>query len=186
MTRFNLVCLVLLICVSGLFLYLMYDEPPPSDDATDLHSYIPDYSANVLHSVQFDRNGRPSSKVWAEDMQHFEQLGLTQFGKPVLLVYPKNDNPAWQVSAQEGLLMGRDKATLQQNVVISSQSDENQLNTLHTSYLEIDLVEQNLHTDRPVRLVGPNYILKGIGMRANAESEHIDILDKIQAVYEPN
>lgn len=183
--RATLFGLLLVICAGILFWTQMEDEAVAPDALIDRARYTPDFSASVLHSIQYNQAGTPKSKVWAEDMKHYEQLGLTEFSNPILLIYPEDGETTWQITAKQGMLQGKETATLQQNVVISSKNDEDQLNTVHTSYLEIDLVNQTLRSDRPVRLVGPRFILNGVGLEADAHSEQIKILDQIQAVYEP-
>ena len=64
----------------------------------------PEFIAENLNSDIYKSTGALSYNVEAQRMEHYAQLEVTHFEYPRYTLYPKNNKPTWQISANEGTL----------------------------------------------------------------------------------
>ncbi|GAA5218875.1 LPS export ABC transporter periplasmic protein LptC [Corallincola platygyrae] len=144
----------------------------------------PDFTAKTLRSRSYDENGLLAHQIWASDMAHFSNNEFTSFKSPKVVVYPNGKQAGWTLNAEQGRLR-ENQLILEQQVVIETQTEQNQTNTLLTEYVEMDLASNEVSSDQPVTVKGPSYQLQGVGLRGNVEKEQIELLSDVKATYEP-
>lgn len=158
----------------------------PSDDqqvAAKREASKPNFVAEQLYSISFGEDGAPRYRIYAEQMEFFEQLKHTTFSKPKILVYPDPTQPIWQIVADHATVQQQQTVTLNDNVVIKNLSRGEYVRDLITERLEIDLQSETMSSDQPVTVYGPSYELYGVGMDGDLANEIVTLLDDIEAVY---
>ena len=61
----------------------------------------PEFIAENLNSDIYQASGALSYNVEAQRMEHYAQLEVTHFEYPRYTLYPKNNKPTWQISANK-------------------------------------------------------------------------------------
>lgn len=105
--------------------------------------------------------------------------------QPVFTFYEKHPTP-WQISSinARGLADGK-VMDLQGDVVIQQDSNEFGLLTANTETLTIHTDTQFAQTDKAVTMRSPKSQMDAIGMKANLQENHIEMLSNVKVVYEP-
>ena len=172
---------------AGLFvLALVLWQLSPSDNqqlSAKREASKPNCIAEKLYSVSFGENGHPRYRIYAEEMEFFEQLKHTTFAQPKILVYPDPSQPVWQIVADHATVQQQQNVTFNDNVVIKNLSRGEYVRDLITERLEIDLQTETMSSDQPVTVYGPSYELYGVGMNGDLANEIVTLLDDIEAVY---
>ena len=64
----------------------------------------PDFTARGLETRLFESEGNLAHQLKADAMAHYLQIGLTELTQPVYSVYTEDNQPTWQISAEQGTL----------------------------------------------------------------------------------
>ena len=96
----DLLLLLLLVCSVILWRWYSAEE----EVAEPVQAELPDFVATRLYSATFDKEGKLAFRIFADSMRYYELQERTQFSRPVVLVYPEQVQPVWQLSAEEGIL----------------------------------------------------------------------------------
>jgi len=173
----------LLLFVIALILWRLFDTGEDSAGGDSQPMYQPDFIAAGLQSSGFDEQGKLAYRIRAERMEYFTELEMTTFANPLVRVYPSLGQALWEISAREGILTDQNRVVLQKDVKIKNLSDSKYISELDTSLLEVDLSTNQVSSDRPVTLKGPQYDLQGVGMQGDLTNQTLTLLDKVNAVY---
>ncbi|MFQ6372928.1 LPS export ABC transporter periplasmic protein LptC [Shewanella sp. YIC-542] len=145
----------------------------------------PDYVADDLHSVSYDVNGMIASRVTAKHMEHYEQHDRTVFTNPVYWIFPDNGQAEWRMTAKQGLLEKRsNKVVLQNNVIIDAISPTEPIQSISTSYLELDLGSMIMTSDRHIQVNGQDFNITGQGLYADLNAQQVRLLSQVKGTYE--
>lgn len=145
----------------------------------------PDFVAENLRSVEFTQNGRVNSRVTAEHMEYFDATDQTFFTKPVYLVYPKEGQAQWQLTADAGQLNKESgKVILENNVIIDAISAEEPVQSLSTSYAELDLNTMIMTSDRIIYVKGKDFNIQGQGLYADLNAQKVQLTSQVVGTYE--
>ena len=184
MSRLYLALLFLFTLIAGLLGYGLLTPKEGQQDTNVEPELIPDYVAKDLQSQFFDAKGKKSHIVSAAQMEHYEILGFTHFKKARYIIYPENGKTPWQVDAAEAVLYPSERIILESRVVITTLGDDF-LEKIETEYLEIDLTSKTMASDEIVTILGPNYVTKGKGLRADIDAQKINLINHVDTVYVP-
>ncbi|GIU23857.1 lipopolysaccharide export system protein LptC [Shewanella colwelliana] len=145
----------------------------------------PDYVINDLKSVQYNELGQLNSRVSASHMEHYSDKNMTYFTQPVYLVYPDEGNAQWRLRSTKGTL---DKASgrvkLENNVIIDAISPEEPIQTIETTYLELDLNTMIMTSDRTIRITGNDFLITGKGLYADLNAQNVRLTSQVEGTYE--
>ncbi|QDF66003.1 LPS export ABC transporter periplasmic protein LptC [Shewanella sp. SNU WT4] len=169
---------------------ILYWQVQVKKSAQELHTSQtqeqPDFVADNLKSVEFNPDGTVSSRVSALHMEHFNQTQTTFFTEPVYQLYPENSDDQWQLHAKQGSLDKlTGKVTLENDVIIEALAPNEPIQTLTTSYLELNLNTMIMTSDRDIAIQGTGFTVKGKGLYADLNTQTIELKSQIEGTYEP-
>lgn len=163
--------------------YLWF-APDPADDAMQAEREIlPDYIAEDVTQLIFDEQGQLTEQIKAERLEHFEQLGFTQFELPVYTLFNQNIQPAWQATSLYGIWFPEDKVVLEQNVKITNLQPDDLVQWIETDMLEMLFPDNSLQTSHPVYVQGNGFYIKGSGLQADLTEKTLQLLQHQETVY---
>ncbi len=149
------------------------------------HIERPDYIVNNLKSVQYDEQGNISSQVSASHMEFYSDKNMTYFSKPIYLVYPKSGDAKWRLRSTKGTLdKNSGRATLENNVIIDSISPEEPIQTIETTYLEVNLDTMIMTSDKQIRITGKDFFITGQGLEADLNAQNVRLISQVEGTYE--
>lgn len=170
-----------------LMLYINFispeDEKVVSDDTPE--AWDPNYQAKNMKSVFYNETGSINHEVFANGMEHYDMLGFTLFEKPEYTIYTDQTDLPWQINADEGTLYDDERIELEQNVQIRSLNQQDFVQIITTSYVEIDLVTKTAYSDQPVQILGNDFVITGNGFKVNLLTRKLELSDHVETVYQP-
>ncbi|QYJ79358.1 LPS export ABC transporter periplasmic protein LptC [Shewanella acanthi] len=171
---------------TALVLYWQVQQKRGDDTDTSLNNGDrPDYIIDDLRSIEFNEQGQVNSRVSAQHMEHFEQKNQTDFVRPVYLVYPDKGQAQWQIQADNGrLLKDTGKVALENNVIIEAISPGEPIQTLSTSFLELDLNTMIMTSDRIIYVKGKDFNIQGQGLYADLNAQEVQLTSQVVGTYE--
>ena len=146
----------------------------------------PDFIAQGMTLRQYNDEGHISSQVYAQHMAHYELQDITKFTKPSYIIYLGDGAPKWKVTADTGVFDQRDQVILENNVIISAIDPNENIKSISTSQLTLDLTTMILTSDQKIEIIGTQYHITGVGLKADLNKQHIELIKEIQAVYDNN
>lgn len=145
----------------------------------------PDYIIEDLRSVEFNEQGQVNSRVTAKHMEHYELKNQTFFTQPVYLVYPDQGKAEWQIQADQGRLNKETgKVVLENNVIIDAINSQEPIQTLSTSFLELDLNTMIMTSDRIIYITGNDFNIQGRGLYADLNVQEVQLTSQVVGTYE--
>lgn len=181
----------LTVCIAFLFLlalglslpgWLNNDEV--KNDTQTEEAWVPNYQAKKMRSTLYDKSGKINHQVFAEQMENYELLGFTLFKKPEYLLFAQTHNP-WKVDAREGTLYEDQRLQFETDVEITSLNEDGYVQTIRTSFVEVNLLDKTMFSDQAVEIVGPNYVINSNGFTVSLETQRYELLDHVKTVYHP-
>ncbi|PKH98578.1 LPS export ABC transporter periplasmic protein LptC [Shewanella sp. 11B5] len=147
----------------------------------------PDFVADNLRTTEFNQLGFVESRVSAEHMEHYASSDITHFTKPIYLIFPENGKAQWQLSADRGQLnKNTSKVTLENNVIIDAIDIEEPLQSLSTQAIAVDLTTMIGTSQEMVYIKGKGFIIQGLGLHADLNSQKLSLLSQVEGTYEPH
>jgi len=124
--------LLALLLLSSFLLWRWLDTNTEPEIVSIFDPSRPDFIAKNLYSVAFDEKGQLSYRIFADSMTHFEIEKQTLFEHPVVLVYPEEIRPIWQLTANTGLLRGQVNASVETGIMakVNGESPQKNLDSL--------------------------------------------------------
>lgn len=177
--------LVLLIFI-GISIYLWYPAFNSTEQvATDTDPVlVPDFTAKLLHQELFDHKGDLKQEVFSQKMEHFADLDLTYFEQPEFIIY-QDDNPYWRLSAKVGNMQDG-RLILDENVQMLQLNNNELVNSIETSYLEINLNSQIVTTDKLFVIKGQRTTITGHGLNADLKEGRVKMTKHVQTILKGN
>ena len=179
--------------ISALFILalLMYipswmEEPPVEQSKQELDALKPAYKAKNLTTTLYNQDGQLNHKVFAQSMEHYDQLGFVLFQKPRYTLYTDNASSPWVVTAQEGALYRNELIQLENNVVIENQTADDFVKSITTEYIQINLDTKQMTSDQMVEILGTQYVIQSNGFNANLRTQEYELIDHVQTTYSPS
>lgn len=176
----------LVLAVSLLVLLAAYLWFAPHQDNLDRQpdrEFIPDYIAENLTLRIYDKEGYIADHLQARRLEHFEQLGFTQFEQPRYTLFNAEHRAAWEISSKDGIWFPQDKIILEQQVLLRNLLPDGFIERVETASLQLLLPEKTLQTHEPVHIVGPGFYINGVGMLADLSAQHIQLQKHLETVY---
>ncbi|WP_017221702.1 LPS export ABC transporter periplasmic protein LptC [Moritella dasanensis] len=180
MNRQNVGIVILFLCALGIWRFFSPDEQITAPASTE---YQPDFTAEVLRSVEFSIEGKIIRRIFADSMEHYGELGMTMFTNPVIILYDENAQATWKIQAKEGNFSSEDVATLRNNVVIKNMAKNDYIDVITTSYLQLELATNLVRSDQLITITGDLFNQTGIGLEGDLKQEYMTILKQVKAIY---
>lgn len=179
--------------ISALFILamLMYiptwmEEQPETLGSSENDALKPAYKAKNLTTTLYNQDGELNHKVFAESMEHYDQLGFVLFQQPKYTLYTESASSPWVVTAEEGTLYNNELIQLEDSVVIENQTSDDFVKSLSTEYIQINLDTKQMTSDQPVEILGTQYLILSNGFNANLRTQEYELLDHVQTTYSPS
>ncbi|WP_105188007.1 LPS export ABC transporter periplasmic protein LptC [Pseudoalteromonas sp. T1lg48] len=141
----------------------------------------PDYIATGLRQSSYNDQGALSHTVYAEHMELFDELGFTHFRKPVFTLY--NDGERWRVTADEATLYNNNILILENNVVATNLIPGAMIEKVQAAAIQIDIDAQRMESEQSVELRGPDLLITGQGLKADINTEIVELIKHTRTVY---
>jgi len=179
--------------ISALFILamLMYiptwmEEQPETQGNRENDALKPAYKAKNLTTTLYNQDGELNHKVFAESMEHYDQLGFVLFQQPKYTLYTENASSPWVVTADEGTLYNNELIQLENQVNIENQTGDDFVKSISTEYIQINLETKQMTSDQPVEILGTQYVILSNGFNANLRTQEYELLDHVQTTYSPS
>lgn len=144
----------------------------------------PDYIADNLKSVEYNELGLVNSRVSAKHMEHYEEDNMTYFTEPIYLVYPEQGEAQWQLQSTKGTMnKNSGKVILENNVIINAINSSEPIQSIKTSYLELDLNTMIMTSDDNIYITGSDFIIEGVGLYADLNAENVKLTSQVNGTY---
>lgn len=180
MRKLLVIAVSILVLVAG---YLWFAPDQQLNTQPVDREFLPDYIAENLTLRIYDQDGYLADQLQAERLEHFEQLGFTQFSTPQYMLFNNEHQAAWAISSQEGIWFPDDKIILEQNVVVQNLLPNQMIEQLTTHSLQLLLPEKTLHTHEKVRIIGQGFYIHAIGMQADLQQHLLTLHQHLETVY---
>ncbi|WP_334019159.1 LPS export ABC transporter periplasmic protein LptC [Alteromonas sp. S015] len=174
--------------ILALFMYIptWMEEQPEMQGRGENDALKPAYKARNLTTTLYNQDGELNHKVFAESMEHYDQLGFVLFQQPKYTLYTENASSPWVVTAKEGTLYNNELIQLENSVVIENQTADDFVKSLSTEYIQINLDTKQMTSDQPVEILGTQYLILSNGFNANLRTQEYELLDHVQTTYSPS
>lgn len=190
MNKRTLLLISLLALIALLVLWQPWQQEQETPVQIELEQQTPDFTAENLVTRIYEPNGRLSHRIRAAHMAHFSQQNLTELTLPVYITnienQPEGTTELWQVKASEGRFYNDDKLELITKVELTNLSNIGYIRNINTDYLAIDLKTQQMYTESPVIISGPQFLIRGIGLTVDIESQQLELVQHVETIFYPN
>jgi len=146
---------------------------------------IDTFMENVT-AVVLDQQGNPRLKLVTPKMIHYPANDTTEMVAPEFDLYRHSPQP-WHINAKHGKAQqGIEKIDLWDEVVIHHPADIQHPSTLiQTPALTIYPSQQTAETKEAITIQQPNLIVHAIGMKADLNTDTLQLLSQAKGEYEP-
>ena len=171
-----------------LLLWRPFSSEEPDTDHFDPTQLQPDFVAEGLFTKLFNPAGEIQHRIESRRMAHYSVIGLTELAEPLYITTAINNDgqtQVWQLVADEGRYHNDERLELIDNVRITNIDGSAFLHAVETDYLHIHLDTQDITSDYPVRAYGPQFEVRGQGLRANLEAQQVELINHVQTIYYP-
>ncbi|GAA0354572.1 LPS export ABC transporter periplasmic protein LptC [Bowmanella denitrificans] len=183
MNRLTLSILLLFVLILATNYNWWLDSEQPQTSKQGEEVWQPNYLARNMQTSLYNDDGVLTHSIHAKVMEHYDMLGFTLFQQPQYSIFVDTNEPPWEITADEGTLYEDNRIQLETNVEIRSLSNEGLLQTISTSFIEIDLNSKTMHSDQPVTISGVNYVIRGNGFSADLNTKQFELLDHVETIY---
>ena len=146
----------------------------------------PDYFSTGYSKWEMDEQGKPKSKLVADEMNHTVTYWATSAKNPTMTFYNENV-PPWVIQAATGTLSSDGlKLMLNGKVTVNRAKAEGvRPLTVNTSNLLVNPKTSYAETKAWAQLISPPHVTAGTGMKVRfAEPIHLELLSKVKGKYE--
>jgi lipopolysaccharide export system protein LptC len=176
------------LALAGATGWLLLELKPDLPVSEAKKSRSPDLYLDNFTTTAMDDAGRPHRKLTAVHMAHFPDTNTNELEKPYLIMY-RTDEPPWHVRSERGWISASGEVILltgKVNIWRDTKAGERWMD-IETRDLRILADSDFGETDKPVIITQRTNESRGIGMRAYLEQGRIELLSRVQTVYEqPN
>ena len=180
MSRQNWSIIILFLSALAIWRFYSTDEQVTAVTSTESQ---PDFTADILRSVEYSEQGKITRRIFADSMAHYGEQGVTVFTNPVIILYDDNAQPIWKIQASEGNFSDDDIATLRQDVMIKNMTQSDYVDVITTSYLQVNLTTSLISSDQLITISGDLFKQTGVGLEGDLNQEYMTILKQVKAVY---
>jgi lipopolysaccharide export system protein LptC len=165
---------------------MWYLNPDPTAVNAPAQDYQPDSTARQVALQRFNVAGQLTEALQAPEVTYYHGLNATHITAPELVLYNPTGLPQWRLTAKEGVFNLEDNVILREQVKVEDLQHSAPLDTLTTSYLEIDLISEKIRSNQMIYLLGPNVTVQGRGLDGDLKQKRVELLEEGYALYRPD
>lgn len=172
-----LLCIFILFCVLGIYLFRSGEEPEP----VSTNAGEPAGTDNIGKKIHFTKEDPAKGIRWTLDAESGKGSEDQQVYalKEIRMKLESKDRPTITLTGQEGKWDGKtEMVTLQGHILVESEDKYRFL----TEQLTYDIKGEQLTTDQPIRLEGPFFTVEGSGLLVDVKKETFKIQNHFKTV----
>ena len=143
------------------------------------HIATPDYIATGLSQTSYNDQGELSHTVYVGNGA--VSRVITHFTKPVFTLYGETEN--WQVNADEATLYNNNILILENNVTATNLKEGAMIEKVSAEAIQVDIDSQRMESEQAVVLSGPNMKITGQGLKADLNTEIVELTEHTRTIY---
>ena len=181
----NIVKILLLLVLAAGSSFMYFFSSKPNDDLEKFNLTRVEYIVKDAKLYGTNIEGKFLYKIVAEKAQASNtdrQIYLDR----VFLDYDGDQDIDWRISSDKGqLLSNTNVLALTGNVTLQSLSNENNITTISTDYLEINPNTYTIATNRDVFIELDNNKIEARGLTAQLKNNRLNFNSNINAIIQP-
>jgi lipopolysaccharide export system protein LptC len=177
-----LIGLLLAAAVTGWLVWLLREPPPPAALTGPPRS---DYFLIDFSMVALDAEGQESFAARGPRLSRHPHAGTLEVSEPEFTL-PSPEGGHWQARAQAAWVSAdATELRLLRGVEVIAPAEAAGVSQLRSERLDLFPRDRRIATAAPVTASGPGFILRGVGLEAALDSRRFQLLDQVNARYEP-
>tara|TARA_B100002049_G_C15892780_1_gene296490 strand:+ start:60 stop:614 length:555 start_codon:yes stop_codon:yes gene_type:complete len=181
----NIVKILLLLVLAAGSSFMYFFSSKPNDDLEKFNLTRIEYIVKDAKLYGTNIEGEFLYKIVAKKAQANNtdrQIYLDQ----VFLDYDGDQNVDWRITSDKGQLLSNSNVlALSGNVIVQSLSNENNMTTISTNYLEINPNTYTIATNRDVLIESYNNKIEAKGLTAQLKDNRLNFNSNINASIQP-
>ena len=183
MNKKNLICIILLILIIGIYYRYQIDDSASIASSNTNSLNTPIYQSDDMITNVYDLSGNMVYKIESNKVRHFDNTENTDFDLPNVTLYDQDHAATWHIKAKRATLTNDKLIYLYQDVVLTNLTPESQLQQVLTDNAVVDLKTQLVTSDDPVKIKGIGFFSTGIGLIGDLREKTANILENIKTFY---
>lgn len=183
MNRLNSLALFILLLSVTVYGIIEWRSDKNEQEGIINNELTPDFIAETLKSKSYTEEGKLSYTIEADRMEHYDRLSLTHFELPNYILYPKNSNEPWNLTAKEATLHKNNRVILNKRVRLKATDKESLIEEIHCKYLELDLNTNIISSEQTVLIIGKNFTTYGSGLIIDLNTKQMTLTEHVQTIY---
>ncbi|MWN04958.1 lipopolysaccharide export system protein LptC [Gilliamella bombicola] len=182
MNKKNLICLLLLIAVIGVYYNYQKGDGVASQSTQDI-SDKPIYQSDEMLTDIYDLSGELVYKIESSHVRHYDDSDNTEFDLPNFTIYDQQNVATWHIKAKKATLTSNKFLYLYHDVQLDNLTQEAQLKQVKTDNAVVDLTSQLVTSKDPVIINGVGFYSTGIGLAGDLRAKTANILENVKTYY---
>ncbi len=177
------ISLLLMVIVLGL-MALNMENVHDNSITKPLNSQIPTYQSEYPMTIVYNPIGQLSYKLMAKNVKYYTDSQQSWFSKPVMTLFDENAIATWKIQSDLAKLTNNRILYLYGHVEVKSLISTSQLKKIKTDSANINLITQDLVSDREMTIYGIDFISHCMKMRGNIRAKTAELIDQVKTNYE--
>ncbi|OCG48011.1 LPS export ABC transporter periplasmic protein LptC [Gilliamella sp. Choc5-1] len=182
MNKKNLICLLLIIIVIGVYYNYQKGDASASKSIPNTLDK-PIYQSDDMLTDIYDLSGELVYKIESSHVRHFDDSDNTEFDLPNFTFYDQDHLATWHIKAKKATLTNDKHLYLYQDVQLDNLTKDAQLKQVKTDNAVIDLTSQLVTSKDPVIIYGVGFYSTGIGLASDLHTKTANILENVKTYY---
>ncbi len=180
----NLWLSLLLITITSTSVYFIFSHGLGAHSKS-MQNHLNGYLENASY-LQYNKAGKLVSHLSTPIVQHYSFKSSSIFKDPDILIYSKQQNVPWHITAKQGKsIQGTDTIDLWDEVVIHRDATERDAETtIRTTAATLHLQKQEAETEQAVTITQPHSVTQSVGLRADFKTGVMQLSSHARGVYE--
>jgi lipopolysaccharide export system protein LptC len=149
-------------------------------------AHSPDYFSKGYTKWEMNEQGRPKSKLLADEMVHYSDDGTTHMVNPLMAFYSE-ETPPWIINSETGIMSADGKDLLLNGKVTVDRAAAEGVKALriNTSDLKVKPETSYAETEAWAELISLPNRTTGVGMKlVFSQPIHLELLSNVKGHYE--
>ena len=158
------------------------DETGPVPTNDNEPTYQSEHSSTLVYSPE----GAMNYRLVAQHVEYYSSDGVSWFTQPVMTTFDTQSadkTPTWSVKADKAKLTNDRMLYLYGHVEVNALTADSQLRRITTDEAQINLITQDVSSDKLVTLYGTSFNSSGLKMRGNLRNKNAELIEKVRTSY---
>lgn len=159
------------------------EETGPVATSDNEPTYQSEHSSTLVYSPE----GAMNYRLVAQHVEYYSTDGVSWFTQPVMTTFDTQSadkTPTWSVKADKAKLTNDRMLYLYGHVEVNALTADSQLRRITTDEAQINLITQDVSSDKLVTLYGTSFNSSGLKMRGNLRNKNAELIEKVRTSYE--